>query len=494
MANKQKLYLDYIGRDKTGPATKSATANLGALKAASNGLVAAMAPLAGAATLGGLAVMIKGQLDAADKVQKLSLQLGVSTEALSQYRHVAELTGTSFESVSKGIRYMQKNMSDAEDGLSTAKRAFSDLNLEVHVLRQMEPDKAFELIGQALSEVADASKRTQLAMNIFGRAGAELIQTFSGGAAAVRLMREEADALGLTLSQGAADAAAAANDSLTRLKNTLGGLGQTIAISTAPNLEKFFTALQKIVQQPTLEQFADMGFEEAQEEIARLSAAALAFPAPFTGMTEAMAVGSARVHQFGADVGKLPPKVTEAATVTRDLVTSIDFLNGQMAEEGLFGSQFLADLDNYVNGLEEVKQAASQSMTILGDAAYDASRRMADSIAAAVFESENLLQGLGNVARSVFGSILSGFLTLGIQAAFPFIPGIGGVAGQLVPAGASIGKVNAITGKSAGGDKGMTIGSLNVNVAGMITDDPVSRRRVAEDLYTELQKVGSHHG
>ena len=494
MANKHKTYLQFIGQDKTGPATKSAVGNLGAIKGAAASLAATMAPLAGAAGLAGFASMVKGQIDAADKVQKLSLQLGVSTEALSQYRHVAELTGTSFESMTKGIRYMQKNMSDAEDGLSTAKRAFSDLNLEVSKLRSLSPEDAFERIGQALSEIEEPAKRTQLAMNVFGRAGAELNQTFADGAAGVRAMRDEADRLGLTLSQDSANAAATANDEMTKLRNTLKGMGQTIAMEVVPSVGFMAKALTAMTTMPknTREELARLNEESADFWAARRGEnSSVAFATPFLGMGEAAMAAGQGVHVFGGAVEDVIPSVRAAATVAKDLTDAFRLDEGYQID-GLFDATMLAEIDAYVDGLEEVKVEGSQAMTIMADAAYDASRRMADSIANAVFESENLLQGFGNVAKSVFGSILSGFISIGVQSILP-VPGVGAVAGAIVPGGDLIGPQKS-AGASAGKSGGVSVGNLNVSLSGNYSSDPMSVRRLAVDIYDELQKVGSHHG
>lgn len=79
--------------DQTKKGTDSASRNLREVGHAAKWAMGALAGLAGA---GGFGLMIKQSLAAGDQVQKLSIRLGASTEALSQYRLVAERAGISF--------------------------------------------------------------------------------------------------------------------------------------------------------------------------------------------------------------------------------------------------------------------------------------------------------------------------------------------------------------------------------------------------------------
>src|SRR6056297_299235 len=58
--------------------------------------------------------------NAGDEIQKMALRTGFSTEALSEFKHAAEISGTSIDSMEKGVKRMQRTLFDAERGLSTA--------------------------------------------------------------------------------------------------------------------------------------------------------------------------------------------------------------------------------------------------------------------------------------------------------------------------------------------------------------------------------------
>jgi len=196
-----------------------------AMKAIATGAIAAA---------GSLGTLVKKTADTADGIQKMSNRLGVSTEFLSQYRHVAELSGTTLERVGDGVRKMSKSINDGNNGLSTATRAFNSLGISLTELNALNPEQQFELIADRISRVDDQSVKAGAAMDIFGRAGVDLLTVLNSGAEGIKGMREEADAFGLTMSQEAADSAADFNDSITRLDSKLTGMAETIGQGLIP--------------------------------------------------------------------------------------------------------------------------------------------------------------------------------------------------------------------------------------------------------------------
>ncbi|MCW8960206.1 MAG: phage tail tape measure protein, partial [Ignavibacteriaceae bacterium] len=185
---------------------------------------------------GALAGLVKITANTADNIQKMSQRLGVSTEFLSQYRHVAELSGTSMEKVGDGVRKMSKSINDGNNGLSTAVRAFDSLGISMDTLNSLSPEQQFELIADRISKVESQSVKAGAAMDIFGRSGSELLTVLNAGTDGIAEMRKEADAFGLTISQNAADAAANFNDELTRLQNKVKGMAENLGQSLMPTL------------------------------------------------------------------------------------------------------------------------------------------------------------------------------------------------------------------------------------------------------------------
>ena len=176
----------------------------------------------------------RAALDAGDEIQKLSIRLGASTEALSQFKHVADLSGISFRTFVMGLQRSTRRISEAAAGTGEAKKALEELGLSAKALNQLRPEQQFEILAEALSQVENQADKVRLAMKFFDSEGVALLQTMENGADGIRAMREEADKLGLTLSRDQVDAMADANDAMTRLSASGVRLRNVFAVSLGP--------------------------------------------------------------------------------------------------------------------------------------------------------------------------------------------------------------------------------------------------------------------
>ncbi|MDH5189037.1 MAG: hypothetical protein OEW37_08790, partial [Rhodospirillaceae bacterium] len=196
MAANAKFFL--TAQDLTGPAFGSVNKRLGS---AGKRVAQFAGSIAAAAGIGGMGLLIKNAVDAGDAIHKLNLRLGASAVALSEYQHVAELSGVKFEALTKAWQKQQDGIADAVSGTGEARVALDKLGLSAQALSKLAPEEQFEAIAAALGGVEQAGDRVNIAQDIWGAKGAQLLQVTAGGADAIKHMRDEAHALGLTLTQ-----------------------------------------------------------------------------------------------------------------------------------------------------------------------------------------------------------------------------------------------------------------------------------------------------
>ncbi len=205
--------------------------------------IALGAALAGLAAATGFASLIRSTVDAADKIEKLNKRLGASTEALSEYQHVANLSGVSFETLTMGWQRMTRRVAEAAQGMGEARGALLELGIDAKALSSLKPEEQFEVLADALSKVGNQSDRVRLSMKLFDSEGVSLLQTMTNGADGIRQMRLEARELGLTLSQDAATAAAKAKDQMTKLDAAMRGFANKMLIEYGPAITFVFEAM-----------------------------------------------------------------------------------------------------------------------------------------------------------------------------------------------------------------------------------------------------------
>jgi hypothetical protein len=218
-ANSVKLLREL---QKSERATKRSAQNMRKEFADAFKAIAAATVAAGAA----FGVLVRQSIDAADKIGKLSQQLGVSTRFLSEMEHAAKLSGVSLGEIEGGLRRLSRTASDAANGLSTANRAFGALGITVkNADGSLRDTESLMLdVAEAFAGIQDGAAKAAVAQELFGRSGAQLIPLLNRGRDGIAELREEAQRLGLSLSQEASDSAQRFNDNLTRLRGAMDGV------------------------------------------------------------------------------------------------------------------------------------------------------------------------------------------------------------------------------------------------------------------------------
>lgn len=226
-------------QDKTSESSKKMARETGDLssKLATMGKrVAAAAAVTAGLAAGAMAHAIKAQIDFGDKVNNLSKRIGASTEALSQYRYIAEITGVQFDQLTTAWQRQTRRISEATQGTGEAVGALQELGLSAEYLRGLRPEDQFKVLAEALNGVSNEGDKVRLAMRFWDTEGVQLLQTIEGGAGALEAMERQADALGLTLSAEQAQNFGEINAALKELSASSTGLANTLAVQLGPTI------------------------------------------------------------------------------------------------------------------------------------------------------------------------------------------------------------------------------------------------------------------
>ena len=196
---------------------------------------------AGAAVYG----LAQKTANAGDELHDMSKRTGVAVESLSGLKYAAEKAGSSLEGVATGLKFLGRNMADARNGTGEAKDAFKALGISVvdSTGKLKNTEEVFLKLSDKFANMEDGAGKTAIAMQIFGRSGADLIPLLNEGGDGIRKMTDEARKLGITFTTDGAKAADEFNDNMTRLKGNLTGLVQTIGNDLIPVFNKLFEAM-----------------------------------------------------------------------------------------------------------------------------------------------------------------------------------------------------------------------------------------------------------
>ena len=211
------------------------------------GLIGAGLTAASASILTPMRAMVTEFAAAGDAVHKFGARTGMSSEAITQLSHAAGLSGTDMKTFELGVRKMQDTLANATAGNATAQRAFSRLGVDFQQLSKLTPDKQFVALADAIKQIQDPSLKTAAAMDVFGRAGTMLLPMLNEGSAGLAKIAAEADTLGITMSQEAANDAAALTDAMGRMNLSVTGLRQKIAEALAPSMTYIVERIAKTI-------------------------------------------------------------------------------------------------------------------------------------------------------------------------------------------------------------------------------------------------------
>lgn len=184
------------------------------------------------------------------QIEVLHQKTGMSVESLSALKYAAELNHVAFDQVGIALQRLARNMEQAaRGGASPMAQAFKDLNVTVadtqgH-LRPMQ-DVLFE-IADRFHGMEDGAKKTALAIDIFGRSGANMIPLLDQGREGIRQLEEEAQRLGVVLTQDNVEAVNEYHHAVLELKNAWGGLVMSLTTLVMPVLDGFARFLTAVV-------------------------------------------------------------------------------------------------------------------------------------------------------------------------------------------------------------------------------------------------------
>lgn len=197
-----------------------------------------------AATAAWVAFAAKAVMDTAaigDNFDELSQKTGLSVEQLSSMELGLKQSGVSLESFGTAVKKLSINMVSADEDGKKATETFAKLGID---LKQTGgPYDTMMAVADVFANMPDGVEKTALAVDLFGKSGADIVPYLNQGRQAIEDLREESNLLGLTMGEDDARAAAGFSDAVDRLGAAWEGFRRTIGTSVLPALADLLEAL-----------------------------------------------------------------------------------------------------------------------------------------------------------------------------------------------------------------------------------------------------------
>lgn len=180
----------------------------------------------------------------ADRVDELSTRLGIGAEKLSAWGFAAKQAGSDLESVGAAVPKLSKQIAAAADPTSSASKLFAALGIDAK-----DAEGRLRDVEDVLPEVADRFKALNddtleqtLAMELFGKSGAELLEFLNSYSDLMADVPENA-----IISAETAQRAAEFGDQVDRLKAVMSGLSAEVSAELLPQLNELVAQVSEFV-------------------------------------------------------------------------------------------------------------------------------------------------------------------------------------------------------------------------------------------------------
>ena len=203
------------------------------------------------AVSGGLATALVGNAinsaSMADDLNTLSSQTGFTVEELQKMKYASDIVDVSMDQMTGSIQKMTKQMSSGNKAFETLGVSLTDSNGNMRDAKDVWYDSL-----DALSKVQNETERDALSMEIFGKSAMDMAGIIDDGGASLKALGDEAEGLGLIMSQDMVDDANLLQDSIDRMKGRTEQafltMGASLASSLVPAFEKVLDVVTQVVQ------------------------------------------------------------------------------------------------------------------------------------------------------------------------------------------------------------------------------------------------------
>jgi hypothetical protein len=194
-----------------------------------------------------LVEMIGQMAELGEQVERSKAILGTSTKSVQELGFIAKMTGGDAEGLSLAMERLQVNLQKAQSGAGPAYQALQALGLSAKQLSSVTLDQQLNKIANAFAKFGDGPNKTAIAIELLGRAGAQMIPVLDQGSEGLEKLRASADNSGAVLSRTAVDSLSALERSLVGLKAAVTGVAGALTAELAPALTRVITGTTELI-------------------------------------------------------------------------------------------------------------------------------------------------------------------------------------------------------------------------------------------------------
>lgn len=184
--------------------------------------------------------------EAAENIEKMSQRLGMTAAEAQRWNAVGVQVHMSNQQMSSGFTRLERSMYMAANGGKQQSAAFKQLGIDVMSLKS--PTDAVIAISEKFKDMPDGPKKTALAMQLMGRAGAQMIPVLNEGKDGLKEMMQVADDTGSVMSDKLVGAGLAVDEQFDQMHLATQGLKNVLFEALAPAIHAVVSGLVEMMK------------------------------------------------------------------------------------------------------------------------------------------------------------------------------------------------------------------------------------------------------
>jgi methyl-accepting chemotaxis protein len=327
-----------------------------------------------------------------DNLAKLSARLDVPIQSLQELRFAAAQTGTEATHLTTGFQRFTKSISEASTGLSTPLKAFEALGVEITntdgTLRSTED--VLNDVADGMANVKNPADRVRVAFDLFGKAGAGMVNMLQGGSEELNKLRGQFSDLTIEMTGDQAKAVEDANDRFDLLRRIFNSIGQQITATLLPTLSAIATVLTTVV------------IAAIDLSISAVRGLGNAFIGLFN-LLSGPKIGDIEKLTFGETFQN---QIRKIVTEIDGLPNSVDPVKKITADVGLGFDRTASATEKAADALRKYSESAKEVEANLQTAALNGLRQLETGLVSIIDGTKDAKTAFKDMARSIVNDLL----------------------------------------------------------------------------------------
>lgn len=177
--------------------------------------------------------MVVSAAKTAEQTDQLAQKTGIAASSIEGMTVVMNRFGLSGDGIARAIKGLSKEMIGVRDGTAASTKLFQEMGVSLDVVGK-GTGATLRAIADRFKELPDGAEKAKFAVDLFGKAGLDMIPMLNKGGAALDESMKKAAEFGLILTDVSRNNLTALDDALDDMNSALKGFAMQVGVAFAP--------------------------------------------------------------------------------------------------------------------------------------------------------------------------------------------------------------------------------------------------------------------